>query len=101
MLDKQIALSAVEPRTSYVDYGFGSDELAFAGCHRFQIKRTLPTGASESARIELSIQCFQCNPKADKPSADKQFIMQYAEAFHRMYAKALFANAIHSIISRT
>ncbi len=31
-----------DPYPSYLDFGFGSDEAPFAGCHRFSILRNPP-----------------------------------------------------------
>lgn len=103
MLDKHIAEpSDQDHNSSYVDYGFGSDEFTFAGCHRFQITR-LPVSSVDSGsesgieepQVELQLQHFRCNPQRNVPS-----VAEYAERFHFGYAKALFANGVQSVLRR-
>ncbi|KAK9236535.1 hypothetical protein V1525DRAFT_212026 [Lipomyces kononenkoae] len=102
ILDKHIA----EPSShssSYVDYGFGSDESIFAGCHRFQITRPLSSINSESGsagkqpepQVQIQLQHFRCNPQKNVPS-----VAEYIERFHYIYAKMLFANGIQSLLER-
>ncbi|EED12352.1 hypothetical protein TSTA_004030 [Talaromyces stipitatus ATCC 10500] len=94
MLDKYIATNPSEQDASYVDYGFGSDESIFAGCHRFQITR-LPTQSGAESQVQMELLHFRCNPQKNKPS-----IAEYIERFHYVYAKALFANGIQYVITR-
>ncbi|RSM06706.1 hypothetical protein CEP52_005550 [Fusarium oligoseptatum] len=85
-------LSSEEP--SYVDYGFGSDEFVFGGCHRFQITR-LPVVEKEEAQIQIELQHFRCNPQKNQPP-----VAEYIERFHYVYAKMLFANGVQALLSR-
>lgn len=94
MLDKHIATTPSEQDASYVDYGFGSDEYIFAGCHRFQITR-LPTQPDTEPQVQMELLHFRCNPQKNKPS-----IAEYIERFHFVYAKSLFANGIQSLVTR-
>ncbi|OGE50863.1 hypothetical protein PENARI_c015G11420 [Penicillium arizonense] len=93
VLDKQIPLESSEKRPSYVDYGFGSDEFEFAGCHRFQITRLQP--ANDKPLVQLELQGFHCNPQKNQPSVGKLL-----EWFHYIYAKLLFANGVQSVLLR-
>ncbi|KAI9933629.1 hypothetical protein MW887_008102 [Aspergillus wentii] len=86
LLDKHISPGGTK---SYVDYGFGSDEFHFAGCHRFQIRR-LP--ASKEVQIELHH--FRVNPQKNET-----LWVEYIEWFHHAYAKALFADGMRSLQS--
>lgn len=100
ILDKHIAEPS-DRSPSYVDYGFGSDEFSFAGCHRFQLTRLLPEvesqssseGESGEAQVKITLQHFVCNPRKNVPS-----VAQYIERFHYVYAKALFANGVRSVL---
>ncbi|KAJ5490239.1 hypothetical protein N7453_011064 [Penicillium expansum] len=80
-------------QASYVDYGFGSDEFTFAGCHRFQITRSPRIGAEPLVQFEL--QHFRCNPQNNEPS-----VAEYIAWFHYVYAKSLFGNAVQSVLRR-
>lgn len=103
MLDGHIAESS-DHGSSYVDYGFGSDEFIFAGCHRFQITR-LPSSNMDSesesgskgkhpeSQVQIQLQHFRCNPQRNVPS-----VAEYIERFHYVYAKALFANGVQSLL---
>ncbi|KAJ6149833.1 hypothetical protein N7471_001032 [Penicillium samsonianum] len=93
VLDKQISLKTSGQYTSYIDYGFGSDEFQFAGCHRFQITRLLPT--SGKPLVQLELQGFHCNPQRNRPSGTTLF-----RWFHYIYAKLLFANGVQSVLLR-
>lgn len=93
VLDKQIPLNSSVQNTSYVDYGFGSDEFGFAGCHRFQITRL--ERANDKPLVQLELQGFHCNPQKDQPSGGKLL-----ELFHYIYARLLFANGVQSILLR-
>ncbi|OQD63271.1 hypothetical protein PENPOL_c010G03175 [Penicillium polonicum] len=93
VLDKHIGPESSDQRASYVDYGFGSDESTFAGCHRFQITRSPCIGAEPLVQFEL--QHFRCNPQKNEPS-----VAEYVAWFHYGYAKALFANAVQCILLR-
>lgn len=95
MLDKQVSINPSEDDVSYVDYGFGSDEFIFAGCHRFQITR-LTTRPGTEPQIQMELQSFHCNPQHNKPSIPYSGLRR----FHNAYAKALFANGVQSLISR-
>lgn len=94
VLDEYIAATPSEQDASYIDYGFGSDESTFAGCHRFQIAR-LPAQADAEPQVQMELLHFRCNPQENKPS-----IAEYVKRFHYVYAKALFANGIHSLLTR-
>lgn len=93
VMDKQIVPESSDQRASYVDYGFGSDEFTFAGCHRFQITRSPRIGAEPLVQFEL--QHFRCNPQKNEPS-----VAEYIAWFHYVYAKSLFANAVQCILLR-
>ncbi|KGO47589.1 hypothetical protein PEX1_041730 [Penicillium expansum] len=93
VMDKQIEPESSDQRASYVDYGFGSDEFTFAGCHRFQITRSPRIGAEPLVQFEL--QHFRCNPQKNEPS-----VAEYIAWFHYVYAKSLFGNAVQSVLLR-
>ncbi|KOS42975.1 hypothetical protein ACN38_g6125 [Penicillium nordicum] len=93
VMDKQIGPESSGQRASYVDYGFGSDEFTFAGCHRFQITRSPRIGAEPLVQFEL--QHFRCNPQKNEPS-----VAEYLAWFHYAYAKSLFANSVQCILLR-
>ncbi|PYI32749.1 hypothetical protein BP00DRAFT_494390 [Aspergillus indologenus CBS 114.80] len=106
ILDKHIAaeseVTEAGQHASWVDYGFGSDESSFAGCHRFQITRIEGRGktkdntdltAENKAQVEL--QSFQCNPQKNVP-----FGSEVLKQFHYQYARLLFANGIQSVLLR-
>ncbi|KGO72636.1 hypothetical protein PITC_056220 [Penicillium italicum] len=93
VMDKQIEPESSDQRASYVDYGFGSDEFTFAGCHRFQITRPPRTGTEPLVRFEL--QHFRCNPQKNEPS-----VAEYFTWFHYAYVKLLFADAVQSVLLR-
>jgi hypothetical protein len=94
VMDKQIVSESSDQRASYVDYGFGSDEFRFAGCHRFQITRSPRINAEPLVQFEL--QHFRCNPQENQPL----FVAEHIAWFHYGYAKALFANAVQCILLR-
>ncbi|KAL2678509.1 hypothetical protein Neosp_009256 [[Neocosmospora] mangrovei] len=94
LLNKHMAVVPSVEEPSYVDYGFGSDEFIFGGCHRFQITR-LPVAEKEEAQIQIELQHLRCNPQKNQPSP-----AEYIERFHYIYAKMLFANGIQALLSR-
>lgn len=86
--------------SSYVDYGFGSDEASFAGCHRFRITRNLPPEpegeeTQPEPRVCITIEHFRCNPQKNALP-----IAEYIERFHFVYSKALFANGIQLVLAQ-
>lgn len=87
VLDKHIA-SASDPRPSYVDYAFGSDQRQFAGCHRFQIQH----GQGSQPSIQIDQQHLNCNPQENIPA-----VPEYGQRLHTIYAKLLFANGIQCL----
>ncbi|KAJ5970413.1 uncharacterized protein N7479_000331 [Penicillium vulpinum] len=93
VMDKQIGPASSDQRASYVDYGFGSDEFTFAGCHRFQITRSPRIGAEPLVQFEL--QHFNCNPQKNERTVTGFMIW-----FHSAYAKLLFANAVQGVLMR-
>ncbi|OJK00081.1 hypothetical protein ASPACDRAFT_42661 [Aspergillus aculeatus ATCC 16872] len=105
ILDKHIAIESevAEPsrRASWIDYGFGSDESSFAGCHRFQITRIEDTGgegpsktdSTTESQVQVELQSFQCNPQKNVP-----FGSEILKQFHSQYARLLFANGIQSVL---
>ncbi|RAK79345.1 uncharacterized protein BO72DRAFT_41532 [Aspergillus fijiensis CBS 313.89] len=108
ILDKHIAVESevAEPgrrATSWIDYGFGSDESSFAGCHRFQITRIEgsrgegpgKTDPSAESQVQIELQSFQCNPQRNVP-----FGSGILKQFHYQYARLLFANGIQSVLLR-
>jgi hypothetical protein len=84
---------------SYVDYGFGSDNYSFAGCHRFSVTRhqATPDSTSETeqskSQIRISLEGFTCNPSTNKPP-----VPEIGKWFHALYARALFANGVQAIL---
>jgi hypothetical protein len=100
ILDEHISDPSA-PGFSYVDYGFGSDESSFAGCHRFQIRRqrvksefqSSGVGEDKEPQVQITLQHFRCNPTKNVPSA-----AEYIAKFHYVYAKALFADGIRSVL---
>ncbi|KAE8318428.1 hypothetical protein BDV41DRAFT_376428 [Aspergillus transmontanensis] len=86
LIDKHIS-KAPGLGPSYVDYGFGSDQSRFAGCHRVQVTR--------SPQTEISLQQFICNPTKNTPSVRGDL-----EKFHFVYAKLLFADGVRSVLTR-
>ena len=94
LLDKQISESS-DSGLSYLDYGFGSDNYSFAGCHRFSVTRHHAT-SEEQSRIRISLEGFTCNPRENKSPAS-----EVGKWFHALYARALFANAVQAIVEST
>lgn len=109
MLDKHIAEPS-DYSSSYVDFGFGSDEFTFAGCHRFEITKLAPSnmdseseseassgsqGKQPEPQVQIQLQHFRCNPQRNVPS-----VAEYVQRFHYGYAKALFANGVQSLLER-
>ncbi|PYH40170.1 uncharacterized protein BP01DRAFT_351909 [Aspergillus saccharolyticus JOP 1030-1] len=105
VLDKHIGpqseLIENDQRTSWVDYGFGSDKSSFAGCHRFQITTTrahqgegkCKIGSSTETRVQIELLGFHCNPQTNQPGAP-----EILKLFHWGYAKMLFANGVQSVL---
>ncbi|KAJ5177243.1 uncharacterized protein N7482_003120 [Penicillium canariense] len=99
LLDKHVSESQARC-SSYVDYGFGSDNYSFAGCHRFSVTRFpslsgAPVGAENpKCQIRISLEGFICNPQHDK-----SWIPELGKRFHALYARALFANAVQAIFN--
>lgn len=94
LLSKHIAAVPSVEEPSYVDFGFGSDESIFGGCHRFQITR-LPVSEKEEAQIQIELHHLRCNPQKNQPSW-----AEYIERFHYVYAKMLFANGVQALLLR-
>lgn len=94
LLDKQISESS-DSGLSYLDYGFGSDNNSFAGCHRFSVNRHHST-SEEQSRIRISLEGFTCNPRENKSPAS-----ELGKWFHALYARALFANAVQAIVEES
>lgn len=103
VLDKQTHQTDGKRKMSYVDYGFGSDEYKFAGCHRFQISRFNPDQPDsgnpipikDEARIKFSVQGFTCNPQTGKLSTGR--ILPW---FHSVYVRLLFADGMREVLRR-
>ncbi|CAK7232069.1 hypothetical protein SCUCBS95973_008137 [Sporothrix curviconia] len=91
-------LAAGSEASSYVDYGFGSDEARFAGCHRIKVTRLAPADNGERAdggQVRIDLEHFRCNPQENKPSwAEKH------QTLHYVYAKSLFANGMQALLAR-
>lgn len=111
LLDKHIAEPS-DYSSSYVDFGFGSDEFTFAGCHRVEITRLAPfnmdsesesesesnsgsQGKQPEPQVQIQLQHFRCNPQRNVPS-----VAEYVQRFYYGYAKALFANGVQSLLER-
>ena len=96
LVDSHLATPS-DPYLSYLDFGFGSDEASFAGCHRFSIFRNyqgegnLPDGEVEE--IEMRLEHFRCNPRKNV-----DLWAEYITWFHYWYAKLLFADGIRSCL---
>jgi hypothetical protein len=98
ILDKHIGKPS-DYSSSYVDYGFSSDDSNFAGCHRFQITRVAPEKLEgEATRLEpqvrIDLEHFRCNPQKNEPSK-----AGFIERFHFVYAKSLFANGMQLVLA--
>ncbi|EXJ78323.1 hypothetical protein A1O3_09484 [Capronia epimyces CBS 606.96] len=90
---------------SYVDYGFGSDQRNFAGAHRFVVTRKEQDQhqhqnqdqdskeQKEEEYIELSIECFRCNPLINQDSW-----AEYLPWLHYWYARFLWAEAVRTVL---
>lgn len=75
---------------SYIDFGFGSDQVGFAGAHRFSIVRS--AGADETVRIHYH--STACNPKVNKPLGPG-----FMFRFHEAYGEFLFREGIAEVLS--
>ncbi|KAI1071186.1 hypothetical protein LB507_009553 [Fusarium sp. FIESC RH6] len=96
VLDSKIAhpentKSLTKPSESYVDFGFGSDSMEFAGVHRFSVERS-KSDDGQGQKIELHFQHVTCNPTVNKPLSP-----QFMLGFHEMYADYLFRDGIAEI----
>ncbi|KAH6968930.1 hypothetical protein DER45DRAFT_548043 [Fusarium avenaceum] len=76
---------------SYVDFAFGSDEVGFAGVHRFSVVRS-QKDQSEEQTVQIHFQHMTCNPTVNKPLR-----MQWMLGFHEMYADYLFRDGVGEI----
>lgn len=98
LLDKHVPESP-DTQMSYVDFGFGSDNFSFAGCHRFSITRNPATAETISeveqskAQIRISLEGFTCNPQVNKSP-----VPEVGKWFHALYARALFANGVQAVL---
>lgn len=95
------------PRSSHVDYGFGSDQRAFAGAHRFGIERrewsygspgpphnkVMVDKKEEDGDVELYVECFRCNPLVDRDSW-----AEWMPWLHYWYARLLWAEAVRRVL---
>ncbi|KAF4962356.1 hypothetical protein FSARC_9564 [Fusarium sarcochroum] len=95
-LDSQIASpdhgNGMPNRTeSYVDFGFGSDSVRFAGVHRFAVVR-LREEQSEQQTVQIHYQSMSCNPITNKPLGP-----QWMFKFHEVYADYLFRDGVSEI----
>jgi hypothetical protein len=107
VIDKHIQTHS-DPAPSYIDYGFGSDRRVFSGSQRFVVTRHerirnmeedekagLLQTEKEDGYVELSIECFRCNPLVDRDSW-----AEYAPWLHYWYAKCLWAEAVRRLLRR-
>jgi hypothetical protein len=98
LLDKHISEST-DSQMSYVDFGFGSDNYSFAGCHRFSIMRHQIASDSKSEtepskpQIRISLEGFTCNPQTNKLP-----VPEIGKWFHALYARSLFANGVQAVL---
>jgi hypothetical protein len=76
-----------------VDYGFGSDNYSFAGCHRFRVTRIQSESNDNEAQIEISLEGFHCDPQKNE-----SWMPRIGMIFHSLYARALFANGVQSVL---
>jgi hypothetical protein len=97
-----------DPSPSHIDYGFGSDQRVFSGSARFSVTRYERVhdteenekpeplqSEKEDGYVELSIECFRCNPLVNKDSW-----AEYAPWLHYWYAKFLWAEAVRRLLRR-
>ncbi|KAF3396395.1 hypothetical protein F1880_006614 [Penicillium rolfsii] len=98
VLDKYVAESS-DNQMSYVDYGFGSDNDSFAGCHRFSVTRSPGTSetisgiAQPKTQIRISLEALTCDPQMDKSP-----VRERTKWFHALYSRALHANGVQAVL---
>lgn len=98
MLDKHIDKPS-DHSSSYVDYGFSSDESSFTGCHRFRVTRVASAKLEGEAnelepQVRVDLEHFRCNRQKNELSK-----AEFIERFHFVYAKSLFANGIQLVLA--
>ena len=99
LLDAHFA-SPNDPAPSFLDFGFGSDDSRFAGCHRFSIvrnpERGKEDGGGEEEQVEIRLMAFRCNPMKDE-----DLFAEWIVWFHYCYAKMLFTNGVRACLRGT
>ena len=100
LVDSHIA-TASNASASHLDFGFGSDEGLFAGCHRFSIARgPLKTGVEVGAQdrqalqdVEIRLEGFFYTPRAI-PDVPRRLLVW----FHQLYARLLFTDGVRGVL---
>ena len=80
-----------KPSESYVDFGFGSDSVGFAGVHRFSVVRS-KSNDGKGQKVEIHSQNMTCNPIVNKPLRPRFML-----GFHEIYTDYLFRDGIVEI----
>lgn len=86
-------------QSSYVDFGYGSEQSQFAGFHRFMVSRDTAAdgskdGASESdGTVTITFASMTCNPTINKPFAPRILM-----GFHSLYASLLFREGMARVM---
>ena len=105
VVDRQIDVQTLKPGTdgtksSYIDFGYGSEKSQFAGFHRFMVCRDKAVEATKNGATErdgmvtVIFASMTCNPTVNKPFAPSVLL-----GFHSVYASLLFREGIARVLS--
>ncbi|KAH6892412.1 hypothetical protein B0T10DRAFT_483744 [Thelonectria olida] len=79
---------------SHIDFGFGSDQVGFAGAHRFSVVRPKKDPNSDVETVQIHYHSTACNPKTNKPMGPA-----FMFRFHEAYGEFLFREGIAEVVS--
>ncbi len=87
------------PKSTYIDIGFGDNRKSFAGMHRFEVIRSHHDDGDEEAggngngkEITFCYSSISCNPTVNRILGPR-----FVFALHRIYGGLLFRNGIKGV----
>lgn len=86
-------------QSSYVDFGYGSEQSQFAGFHRFMVCRDKVADSNKDGvsgsdgTVTITFASMTCNPTVNKPFAPRILI-----GFHSIYASLLFREGMARVM---